>query len=149
MSDSQTVSLDVVKQLLAEQQKQNSENLAAVIKAIKEPTALEQKALDKQAQELLSKNESRKRLAGEVITQIENKKYLQSVCSHQHGDAARGTHLVYVKEQRGPGYLICQKNQCKIRPGNPPEGYKGTDIYNTAEFNRLFQTIPNQGEIFG
>jgi len=149
MSESPVVSMDVVKELLAEQARQNAENIERIIKVIKEPTALEQKALDKQEREVREANESRRKTAEDVKRGIENKKWLQSVCSHQHNDAAHGTHLVFVQEVRGPGYLLCQKHQCKIRPGVAPTGYKGTDIYNTAEFNRLFQTLPGRGEIFG
>ena len=149
MSESQVVSMEVVKQLLSEQAKQNAENLEKVIRTIKEPTVLEQKTLDKQASELLAANEARRKTAGEVKQMIANKKWAQSVCSHQHADAAHGTHLVFVQEAKGPGYLICQKNQCIIRPGVAPKDYQGTDIYNTALFNQLFQTLPGRGDIFG
>lgn len=51
-------------------------------------------------------------------------------------------------EQGTPGYILCQKCQAIVRPGNPPKGYKGNHIYNTVLFNQLFQKVPNQ-EIFG
>jgi hypothetical protein len=149
MSESQTVPMEVLQQILAEQAKQNAANLEAVIRTIKEPTVLEQKTLDKQAAEAKAANEARQKTAKEVLQGIQNKRWLQSVCSHAHNDAAHGTHLVFVQEKTGPGYLICQKNQCVIRPGLAPKGYQGTAQYNTALFNQLFQTLPGRGEIFG
>ena len=74
-------------------------------------------------------------------------------CRHQHpkGD----THCVWIQERSGPGYILCQMNQCIIRPepapkvshGRGPDGkeiwvdYDGDDIYDTNEFNRLWQTL--------
>jgi hypothetical protein len=41
-----------------------------------------------------------------------------------------------------PGYLLCQKFQCKIRPEPRPEkGFDPDAIYDTAQFNKIFQKL--------
>jgi hypothetical protein len=146
MSESQVLSVEVVKEMMAAQAKQNAESLAEVIKAIKAPTMLEQKTLDREAREELAKNEGRKRTAQEVLQTIAGKKQAQLICNHKHKDGT--THLVHVQEPVGPGYLICQKRQCIIRPGKPMQNRRGdTAIYDTALFNQLFQTTNSKGDI--
>jgi len=146
MSENQTLSMEAVKEMMAEQAKQNAAALAEVIKAIKAPTVLEQKELDKQEREALAANENRKKQAQQVLATMAMKKQGQAVCNHKHPDG--NTHLVHVQEPTGPGYLICQKRQCIIRPGKPSDHRRGdTAIYDTALFNQLFQTLPNKGDI--
>lgn len=122
------------------------EILTAVVEIAKAPSVLEQRKLTAQNAEIEQAQRERQTLAQSMLEEIENKKNIQRLCSHEHRNG--DTHAVYVQEKSGPGYFICQKNQCKIRPGAAPEGYKGGDIYDTALFNRLFQKSANN-DIFG
>ena len=116
--------------------------VSEAVKAAKEPSVIEQRQLDAEQKELEAKNEERKSNAAQQLEIIANKRMTQSICSHQHRDG--NSHCVYIMEKSGPGYILCQKNQCKIRPGVKPEkNYNGTDIYDTALFNKLFQSLPS------
>lgn len=122
------------------------EIITSAIAAAKAPNEVEQRQLDAQKLEIEQAQKERLIQSKSVLDEIEQKKTIQRLCSHEHRNG--DTHAVYVQEKSGPGYFICQKNQCKIRPGAPPEGYKGGDIYDTALFNRLFQKSANN-DIFG
>lgn len=120
--------------------------VSEAVKAVKAPSELEQRKLDEQSRQIKQDQENRAKTAKDALQEIENKKSVQRSCTHQHKNG--DTHCVYVKESRGIGYLICQKNQCKIRAGVAPQGYKGNDIYDTQLFNQLFQKLPDN-ELFG
>jgi hypothetical protein len=120
---------------------QLKEILAEVIKAVKEPTVLEQRKIVKQEEEIRQAQEDRKKLAESLIQDKENKRTNQRICSHEHKNG--DSHCVYIIEKNSPGYILCQRNQCKIRPGVAPENYKGDDIYSTELFNKLFQKLPS------
>jgi hypothetical protein len=146
MSDG--ISMNDLKAILAEQSRQNAEQLKEIIEAIRKPTVIEQEQLDKLAEKIRSDNENRKSLAGAVKGQIEGKQRLQHWCSHEHPNG--NTHCVYIQEPRGNGYLLCQKNQCIIRPGIKPENYKGNDLFDTVLFNKIFQQMQSMmGDIIG
>jgi len=121
--------------------------LTKVIAAVKAPTTLEQSKID--AEEVTKKAalENRLKLAESVKTEMANKRYVQSVCSHEH--ATGQSHCVWIQEKVGPGYILCQKNQCIIRSGSPSANYRGTVIYDTAQFNSLFQKCSTNEELFG
>lgn len=121
--------------------------VTAAIAAAKAPTVVEQAQLDAEAKRIKDEQESRKQLSKGVLDQIENKRFIHQTCSHEHKNG--DTHCVYIQEKVGPGYLLCQKNQCIIRPGQASENYKGVVIYNTEMFNRIFQKTTSAGEIFG
>ena len=146
MSEQAVVSMDVVKALMAEQAAENARNLAEVIKALKQPTVLEQAKLDKAAADLAVEQENRAKVAKGALEEINNKRNLQQWCTHEHKNG--DSRCVYVAERSGPGYLICQKNQCKIRPGKASPNYKGSDIYDTKEFNRIFQKVNTGNGMF-
>lgn len=146
MAETVQLTKNDLKEILADQARLNAEMLRETIAAIKAPTANEQHKLDADALRVEQEQKERKALAQSIIQEAENKKALQAICSHEHRNG--DSHAVYVQERTGPGYFICQLNQCKIRPGVMPEGYKGADIYNTALFNRLFQKTANT-DIFG
>jgi hypothetical protein len=148
MDEQKSVSIDVVKQMLAEQARQNSEMLKEVIQELKKPTLLEQKEIDKEIQRIKDANEERRVNSLGIKQQMADKRLNQQICSHKHRDGH--SHCVFVMEKApSPGYILCQKNQCKIRPGAvPAEGADGGAIYDTALFNRLFQELPTQ-EMFG
>jgi hypothetical protein len=135
-----------LKEILADQARLNAELLRETIAEIKKPTQAEQRELDATKLRVEQEQKERQALSKSLVEEIENKKTIQRLCSHEHRNG--DTHAVYIQEKSGPGYFICQKNQCKIRPGNAPEGYKGGDIYDTALFNRLFQKSANN-DIFG
>lgn len=144
-NEEKSVSMSELREILAQQSKENAAALKTVIEELKKPTAIEQKQLDAEAKKLLDANEERKANSGAILQQIENKRQLQRICTHKHRDG--NSHCVYIMEQRGPGYILCQKNQCIIRAGNTPTNYKGNDIYSTELFNRLFQELPSN-ELF-
>ncbi len=122
--------------------------VSAAVKAAKEPTVIEQAELDKQEREAAQKQEARKLQGEAVLEDLNNRRMLQRLCSHEHRNG--DTHCVYIQEPKGPGYLLCQKNQCKIRPGVAPKDSASGDIYDTDLFNRIFQKVPGAGqEIFG
>lgn len=154
-----SISLSDLSLILAEQQRQSDERLTKIIAELKKPTVMEQKALDKEAAELLARNEERKANAAGMKAKRDSDRASKRTCRHQHpkGD----THCVWIQERGGPGYILCQMNQCIIRPepapkvshGRGPDGkeiwvdYDGDDIYDTNEFNRLWQTLPSN-ELF-
>ena len=119
--------------------------VAAAVRAAKEPTVIEQRKIDAEQKEIEQAQDDRKKLAASILEDKENKKAMQRICSHEHKNG--DSHCVYIMERTGPGYILCQKNQCKIRPGNQPANFKGDDIYDTALFNRIFQKLPGN-ELF-
>ncbi len=120
--------------------------ISVAVTAGKAPNVLEQKKIDEEQKRTEAAQSTRKALSGQVLQDLENRRNIQRICSHEHANG--DTHCVYVQEQKGPGYFICQKNQCIIRPGTIPAGYKGNDLYDTALFNKLFQKV-RSNEIFG
>lgn len=117
--------------------------LTRVVAAVKQPTELEQRKIDAENKQIEQDQANRKKVSQGVKEQMEGKKWTQRTCSHEHprGD----THCVYIQEPIGPGYLLCQKNQCVIRPGVAAPNYKGTVIYDHALFNRIFQKLQSSG----
>lgn len=91
--------------------------------------------------------EHRALTAADVLAKQENERALQRMCTHTHSlREGGGTHCVWVREEdpRSPGYILCQLNQCIVRPGEFDK--KGLPfqkhlkaIYDTNLFNRLFQ----------
>lgn len=123
------------------------EIITAAVAAAKAPNAVEQRKLDAEQKQIEQDQENRKKTSGQVLQGIENNKWVKRTCSHEHKNG--DTHCVYVQERVGPGYLLCQKNQCIIRPGTPSPNYKGSVIYDTELFNKIFQKTPGSGDIFG
>lgn len=141
-----TFTLSMLKEILAQQSKQQAEQLKTVIAELKKPTEIEQKKLDEEAKAILQRNEERKENAAGMLQKIENAKWVHKTCTHKHRDGH--SHCVLIHEKNTPGYILCQKEQCKIRPGVAPKDYKETDIYDTELFNRLLQELPGN-ELFG
>lgn len=139
------VTVKDLKDILAEQSRQNAEQTKALIEELRKPTILEQRELDSEAASILQKNSERKDNAQAMIQKRNDKRAMQRICTHHHNNG--GTHCVFIHEQRGTGYILCQKNQCIIRPGVAPDNYKGDDIYDNALFNKEFQTLPTN-ELF-
>lgn len=96
--------------------------------------------------------------AAGVIANIKNKRFAQTVCTHEHSKSAGGgSHGVWVKEEdpRSPGYIYCQKCEARVRPGEynaeglPYQRDRGAH-FNTELFNQLFQDCGEQsGAIMG
>ncbi len=147
MAEEKSVSLSELKEILASQQKMFTEQTASLIAEMKKPTVLEQQTLDKQAAEILAKNQERKDNAAGMKAKRDADRMTKRTCNHTHPNGS--THCVYVQPTRHDrfGYILCQKNQCIIRPEPAPVNYDGDDIYDTAMFNRLFQQLPSQ-ELF-
>lgn len=89
----------------------------------------------------------REATANDVIATAQNKRNLQMICTHTHAQReGGGTHCVWVKEEdpRSAGFILCQLNHCRIRPGVfdkeglPYQRDRGA-IYDTDKFNKLFQ----------
>jgi hypothetical protein len=116
--------------------------ITAAVAAAKAPNVIEQAKLDEQKAELVQKQKYRAATAQSVRDDIENKRLIQSICSHEHPNGA--SRSVYVVERTGPGYMICLKNQCKIRPEPKPAKPDAGAIYDTALFNKLFQKASQQ-----
>lgn len=138
MSDG--LSKNEVKELLAAQAEQFKE----LIVELRKPSVVEQKKLDAEAKEMEDRQQERKENGAAILQSIENKRQLQRICSHKHRDGH--SHCVFV-QTGADQYILCQKNQCKIRAGVAPAGYSGGDIYDTALFNQLFQELPSN-ELF-
>lgn len=90
--------------------------------------------------------------AAGVIAQMENKRTVQRICSHEHKrKEGGGTHGVWIRDEdpRSPGYIYCQKCEANIRPGNYdanglPFQRDRRAIYDTELFNRMFQECGEQ-----
>lgn len=115
------------------------EAVGAAVREARKPTDIEQKALDLETRLIENAQEARKNLAATVIKERENRRITQRNCIHEHPDGK--SHCVYVMESQGPGYILCQLNQCIIRPGKEPVNSRGMAIYDGALFNRLFQKL--------
>jgi hypothetical protein len=101
---------------------------------------------DQEVAQLKMKQEHRLRTANEVIRTEENKRANQRICSHEHNNG--DTHCVWVREENpaSPGFILCQRQQCRIRPGDLTKDYEQPAflrdrgaIYDTNLFNKLFQ----------
>jgi hypothetical protein len=146
MSEEKSVSVSELKEILAAQQKMFAEQTAALVEAMKKPTVMEQKALDKEAAEILAKNQERKDNAVGMLAKREADRMAKRTCTHAHPNG--NTHCVWIQEKSGPGYILCQRNQCKIRPEPRPAHWDSEeDIFDTNTFNRLFQSLPSN-ELF-
>lgn len=138
------ISVSALKELLAENNRQNAENMRVIVEQMKKPTVLEQKELDAEAKKVLERNEERKANAAGQKMKLENKRVNQRVCNHKHRLTGQ-SHCVEIIVQNQPTYLLCQKNQCKIFPGTAPEGYTGTNIYDSRIFYEIAQTVNSNG----
>ena len=144
--NSGSITVEQLKEILAAQQKMFAEQTAQLVEAMKKPTVMEQKELDKQAAEILAKNQERKDNAAGMKAKRDADRWAKHSCNHTHPNG--NTHCVYIQPTRlDGGYILCQKNQCIIRPEPAPANYDGDDIYDTRQFNRLFQSLPSQ-ELF-
>lgn len=122
--------------------------VTAAIAAAKKPSELEQAKLDAEQKRIESDQANRLKVSADVRLEMSNKKRKHQMCSHEHADGH--THCVWIQERVGPGYLLCQKNQCIIRPGVASENYKGTVIYSNELYNKIFQKLQSgSGDIIG
>lgn len=119
------------------------EIIQTAIEAAKAPNVLEQRKLDAEMKAVESAQQDRSDQSDQIKAAIQAKRSTQRICSHMHRDG--GSHCVYILDGN---YILCQKEQCKIRPGVAPANYKGGDIYSTELFNKLFQTVATN-EMFG
>ena len=138
--------------VIQEMQKNQAANIAAAVTAA---VAESRKPVPPTEQELAAqkmKQQHRENTAADVIRAAENKIANQRICSHEHNNG--DTHCVWVREENpsSPGFILCQYQQCRIRPGTyNPEGTgferdRGA-IYDTAMFNRLFQKCAMQADM--
>lgn len=133
----------LTKEDLKEILKANQEALVEAIREIKKPTEMEQAKIDAEKLATEARQTERKTNSAAVLEQISNRRAIQRMCSHEHPNG--DSHCVWVQEKRGPGYLICQKNQCIIRPGKAPQGYQGNAIFDSDLFNKIFQKLNTSG----
>lgn len=134
-----TLTKDDLKAVL----KANSDTLIEVIRELKKPNEIEQARIDAEQRDIEAKQRERLDNAESVKAEIVNRRQMKRICSHEHPNG--DTHCVWVQEKTGAGYLLCQKNQCKIRPGAAPAGFQGDDIFDSAMFNRIFQKLNTSG----
>ena len=139
MPENLTLTKDDLKELL----RSNQEALVEVIREMKKPNEIEQAEIDTQKRDIAAKQSERKTNASSVKEEIVNRRAIKRICSHEHSNG--NTHCVWVQERSGPGYLLCQKNQCIIRPGKTPQNYQGDHIYDSDAFNRIFQKLNTSG----
>src|SRR5690348_9691198 len=111
MTDTATLTKADIKEIL----KANNDALLEVIRELKKPTEIEQAQIDTQKREIEAQQKQRASNADSVRAEIETKRQIKRICTHEHPNG--DTHCVWIQEKSGPGYLLCQKNQCKIRPG--------------------------------
>jgi predicted RNase H-like nuclease (RuvC/YqgF family) len=138
-TDKVTLTKAELKQLIQEAKAEQPDLqtiLETVIREIKKPTALEQKELDRQQREIESSNQERLDNSQSIIARLEQKRWEQSTCNHEHAQGQ--SHCVFILDGN---YMLCQKNQCIIRPGTAPANYQGSDVYNTQLFNSIFQKL--------
>ena len=123
--------------------------VVAAIAAAKQPSELEQLALEEKRDEIEARkaqitqeNQMRAESAQQQIAIMEGKRTMQKLCTHKHrrGD----THCVFITDDLG-GYILCQKCQAVIRAGEAPSKNDAGIIYNTALFNQLFQECTSNG----
>lgn len=147
MADEKTISIDVVRQMMAEQARQNAEMLKEVIQELKKPTILEQKELDKEVEKIRAANEERKANAAGILMKMQQDRFEKETCSHEHRNGV--SHGVFIQEKApSPGYILCQACQGNIRPGSKPaENADPRGVYSTALFNEMFQKLPSS-ELF-
>lgn len=114
---------------------------AAVIESRKPDPPTEQEVA-----QLRMAQEHRLQTAEQVINTEKNKRANQLICSHEHNNG--DTHCVWVREENAssPGFILCQRQQCRIRPGDFTKDFEQPAflrdrgaIYDTAMFNKLFQ----------
>ncbi len=144
MADKHEESLNLTKSDLAEL---ISTAVTAAVAAAKQPNVIEQAKLDREMKGIIEANAERMENSKGQLELIAAKKWTHETCTHKHKDG--NSHCVYVMEKNGPGYILCQKNQCKIRPGEQPEKGKGDPdaIYDTRLFNQVMQELPTN-ELF-
>jgi hypothetical protein len=116
--------------------------LSTVIAEAKKPTALEQAKLDAEAEEKMKAQQHRLEQAESIKAEMAQKAMEKRLCSHKHSTGQ--SHGVYIQDGN---YILCQKHQCKIRPGVAPTNYQGSDIYDTALFNEVFQSLSQTSDI--
>lgn len=140
--DSSSESVNLTKKDLADIV---SSAVTAAVKAANEPTSIEKRKIDKENRDFEQEQKDRAEIGMQAVAQKEQQRAIQRMCSHEHKNG--DSHCVYIIEKNGPGYILCQKNQCKIRPEPRPEKNADDAIYDTALFNKVFQKLPGN-EIF-
>ncbi len=147
MAEEKSLSIEVVKEMMLEMQRQNADMLSSVIQELKKPTVMEQKEIDKELQRIKDANEERRANSQGILIQMKDRHTEKMICSHKHREGQ--SHGVLVMERGNTQYIHCQKCHANIRPGQKPETNSDTAaIYSTELFNRVFQELPTQ-EMFG
>jgi len=121
--------------------------VSEAIRQSKKPTAIEQAKIDADELAKQQAQESRLKTSQGVLDTINGQKALHRVCNHMRKN---GTYrVVHIKERDpSPGYFICLRNQCIIRPGAAPKDknwHGGDVVYDTGLFNRLMQGSSQAG----
>lgn len=125
----------------------SKEDLAAIIAAaVRTPRPLTELELFELEEKRAHMEQERKRKQLQREEQAEqarlqeqtrrNELAKRQTCTHEHEDGT--THCAFINDGTTYGYLICQLNQCIIRPSEDKGKYHA-DIYDTAMFNRINQ----------
>lgn len=141
-AEPQTIALtpEVLQQMI-------SSAVSAAVSESKKPSEYELMLMDerkqKQQQEVAKiqqENANREDNAANLRQKIERDHYIRLAHTHRHPNG--DSQVVYVKGERPEhDFLLCQECQAVIRQGAAPKDYKGRDIYNTALYIELFQTL--------
>lgn len=126
--------------------------IAAAVTAAVQESRKPAPPTEQQLAQLEMEQQHRKDTSDQVKQLEVNKRANQMICSHEHTNG--DTHCVWVREENpaSPGFILCQKWQCRIRPGafnkqgTSYERDRGA-IYDTAMFNRLFQKCAGRADM--
>lgn len=131
------------------------EIVAAAVTAAVQEANKPKPPTDAEVAEIQQAQTMRRETADSVKMRKENRKFIQSQCTHEHSkQAGGGTHCVYVRDNDHPadaGYIYCQLCEDRVRPESEKWRVLDPDAhFDTALFNRLFQDCAQgQGEMLG
>jgi len=143
MAEALTLTKNDLKEIVSAAVAASQASVVEAIRELRKPSELEQARIDAETRDMKAKNDERLTNAASVRATMETKRAIHRACTHEHPNG--DSHCTWVQEKAGPGYLICQKNQCIIRPGQPPANYNGDDIYDSPMFSRIFQKLNTSG----
>ncbi len=86
--------------------------ISVAVTAGKAPNVLEQKKIDEEQKRTEAAQSTRKALSGQVLQDLENRRNIQRICSHEHANG--DTHCVYVQEQKGLTTSEVNRPQCAL-----------------------------------
>ena len=141
MAEEKSFTAKELAEILAEQDRRSQENLAKIIKELRKPTELEQKEIDEAEKTKQEDLKTRLEISAGIKQKMKNEEAYRSICAHKHNNGF--SQCVHVKETEGPGYILCQECQIRVRPSTSNKTLDPTAVYDSALFNRLYQEMPS------